>query len=558
MALWEKDPEAYITECLWIKEKQTGKEIPFVLNFHQKTLVKEVKRQLALGRPVRIRILKCRQDGMSTICEALIFWANRFFSGSRAMTVSLDNDSSEHLHTITKLFYERLPDSEKNILVPVNTSKRELKFQRPHGGHMTIETAGKKSAGHSFTIHQLHFSERPRWPEGSEDALIGLRNAVPGGPNTMILDETVANGMSGRFYKDWQKTDSDYTHIFLSWKDHKEYSSLLPCDDDSYIQTLSVDEQKLIAKHSLTLNQIEWRRSCIREKCDGDEDVFKEQYPLTASEAFRTTGKTFFDADKLDSLDTENDPLTGDLTLYETLGHKREIEFKPSKQGNLTLYRRPQQGRTYVIGSDIAEGLEIDGAEEGGRLNPHDFSSGDVLDRDTGEQVAHYHSRVTPDEFGRQLVILGQWYNMAFQAPENNAGYGQHVITEMLNQGYPHHLIYEDKSKNKMGWVTSNITRKPMLAKLDRSLRTRDIIINHRPTIDEMKGFTTRPNGKVEHGPGLHDDRVFSLAISNEMLEKAPVFNQTVIDQTSIVPNQPLVSTVYKQKSFRNRNTTAN
>ena len=233
------------------------------------------------------------------------------------------------------------------------------------------------------------------------------------------------------------------------------------------------------------------------------------------------------------------------------------MEFVKNPQGDITLYRRPQHGRTYVIGADIAEGIEVEGAKEDGRVDPHDFSCADVIDRDTGEQVAHYHSRVTPDEFGRQLVILGQWYNMAFIAPEANAGYGQHTITEMETQGYPRHLIYADQSRGgKLGWVTSQVTRKPMLSKLDHVLRSGALIINHRPTINEMKGFTTRANGKVEHGPGLHDDRVFSLAIANKMLELAPVFQQGIVDPVAIVPNQPMVSTPYKQKSFRTRNTT--
>jgi len=169
-------------------------------------------------------------------------------------------------------------------------------------------------------------------------------------------------------------------------------------------------------------------------------------------------------------------------------------------------------------GADIAEGVEIDGAPAEDR---RDYSSADFLDRHTGEQVAQFHAQVTPDEFGRQLALAGEWYNWAFVNPEMNAGYGAHLVDTMVNEKYPEHLFYK-RDDNNIGWKTTNVNKKPLLSALDMAIRDKELVINSAETVRELRSFIVKPDGKLEGGAGSKDDRVMSLAIAYRTLLTAP------------------------------------
>ena len=440
------------------------------------------------------------------------------------MVVSKDLDSSEHIFSIVQRFYHYLPNSEKEVLKTLASNRKELKFEEPHGGRIVVETAGKTSAGHSFTVRHLLLSEVSRWPEDCEDTIIGLMNAVPRQPETCVIIESVANGMSGWFYQEWHKTNSDYEKIFLPWFEHTEYQKELPCDAKAY--ELTGEEQELIDLYGLTLQQVEWRRWAIRNNCQDNVERFKEQYPASAQEAFIASGSTFFHTPSLDAVRV-SDPLRCDLRVVENLSGQEEIRPEPNPRGWIYLWKRPQANRHYVIGCDIAEGIEIDGAPADDR---HDYTCGDVIDRNTGEQVAQIHGKITPDEFGRQLAVLGRWYNWAYIGPETNAGYGNHVIDVLQRESYPAHLIYRRqvtdettrKTTNKLGWHTTQSNRRSMMSVLDMAIRNKELLLNSFETVRELRSFITKPNGRIEAGSGNKDDRVFSLAISYQILAAAP------------------------------------
>ena len=513
---WKERPEEYFSSCLKIQHKQTIKTIPFKLNKHQRKIQDAIDELRRAGKPVRIQVLKPRQTGISTVSLANIFHTNRF-NGGTAMVVSKDGDSAEHLHTINQRFYNYLPASEKKILKIVASNRKELKYEEPHGGRILVETAGKSSAGHSFTIHQLILSEGSRWPDGCEDTRVGLLSAVPNTPNTIVIKESVANGMSGQFYKDWIKKDSDYVKIFLGCFDHDEYSLPLPIESGLYRTTMTEEERKLESKFHLSLEQIEWRRWAIINLCDDDLDKFNEQYPYTATGAFISSGNTFFHMPTLENIET-SDGMRCDLRVFEQdRTRRREIRPADNKRGFLWVYKRPLPGHSYVMAMDVAEGIEIDEAPAGDK---RDYSPADVIDRNTGEQVAHLHAQITPDEFGKQCAILGEWYNWAFVAPEMNGGYGWHVVETMLREKYPEYLFY--KTNNEYGWKTTRANKKSLMSNLDMAIRAGDILVKNEDTLNELKAFVTKADGKLEGGKGHKDDRVISLAIANHILRTAP------------------------------------
>lgn len=522
---WQHHPVDYFRDALRIADKVTRENCPFVLNRGQQLVQDAINKQRRQRRPVRILILKHRQGGYSTLAQANLFHACRFNRGTY-MTVSMDMDSAEHIFSISSRYYYHLPDSEKAVIQTVASNRKELKFAEPHGGRIIVETAGKTAAGHSFTLAGLHLSEVSRWPEDTEDARAGLLNSITNEPNTIIIVESVANGMSGWFYKEWHKTDSMYEKIFVPWFWQDDYKLKLPIEAARYAALLDDDERQLMSRHDLSLEQVEWRRHTLHNNLDDDLDKFKEQYPATAAEAFRASGNSFFSVKAVEAIQPV-EPLRGELRETEDITGATEFIFAVNPRGPYRLWQRPQKGRQYVIAADVAEGIEIDGAPSDDR---HDYSVADVLDRNTGEQVCQLHGKITPDELGRCLALLGRWYNNAFVGVESNAGYGLHVLDEMQDAEYPPDLLYrqqviDEKTRRpttKLGWRTTKANRKSVCSALDAALRSSALVINCFETQDELRSFVRKPDGRVEHSDGHKDDRVFSLAIANHMLEAAP------------------------------------
>src|SRR5437762_14038495 len=112
-------------------------------------------------------------------------------------------------------------------------------------------------------------------------------------------------------------------------------------------------------------------------------------YHNTASGRYLATGLPAFDAQRV-SLMYERA-----RTREPERGEWTERGFIPMRKGRLALWGRPIPGHEYVIGADIATGIE------GG-----DLSAAHVFDRTTSEQVAEWAGHMTPIEFAQVLIGL--------------------------------------------------------------------------------------------------------------------------------------------------------
>jgi hypothetical protein len=172
-------------------------------------------------------------------------------------------------------------------------------------------------------------------------------------------------------------------------------------------------------------------------------------------------------------------------------------------------------GDTYVIGADVAEGLEWG-----------DYSSAHVIHLKTGKVVAHWHGHTPPDEFGATVLNdLGRFYNTAIVGCEvNNHGLTTNKYLKDWAR-YPNIFfarIIDERTRRetkKIGWTTTIKTRPKMLDDLAMVLRTDDLDLRDRFTIAELRTFIRDDKGKLRGSP--YDDRVISLAIANQMREYA-------------------------------------
>lgn len=516
-------------QYLRIKNKDQ-KLVPFSLNEVQRQLMAVIRAQRLKKRPVRICILKGRQFGISTMSEAILyaFTAQRPYINS--LILADNDDGASYLFDMCKLYHEEL-EREHPHLAPKRkvSNDRKLEFERVRS-QVVIDTAKNVDAGRKYTFHMAHLSEASRFKD-FDQTLLSLMQSIPDRPETYCFIETTANGENA-FCNFWRRISDlysadpencDWIPVFLSWKDHTEYTR--PFKDvgekNKFTQSMTGKERDIMAEHNLSLEKMNWRRHSLINKCGGDEDKFKQEYPLTAEEAFITSGRRVF-REQITKPQEKNIVPVKYKGFVELVGGVPI--FVPDETGDVHFYKMPQRGHRYVIGADSSQGVENG-----------DPSCAQVLDRTTWEQVAVLHGSLDPEVFAEKLGLLGRFFNYALLAPESNF-HGVVVLRRLVAMGYPN--ICKKMKTNisdqgtleeveDLGWNTNSRTKPVILSDLKEALREILIVLHDGPTLSEIKHYSIlaeRESGVPLYGGagGWHDDRVIALCIAVHFAKEMP------------------------------------
>jgi len=223
-------------------------------------------------------------------------------------------------------------------------------------------------------------------------------------------------------------------------------------------------------------------------------EFMEENFPTTEEEALSPASvRSFFDKDVLERL---------------TNGVMKPIE---TREGVVFIFQKWRPGLIYVAGADESQG-------QGG-----DAQCLVVLGRSglTSEVVAVIHSNVIkPDIFAYMTTKLLEEYKNPILAGEANP-IGISYLQELQKLNYPN-LYYNDKARERVGWVTNSNNRETILIDLATVVRTGEVVTRYEPMIKEMYHFQRTDKGKVE-AVGAHDDTVMALAIAYQMLKTAGV-----------------------------------
>ena len=517
-----------LLNCRWYMEKllrirdKSGEIVPLVLNEPQSRLYEQIKELRRQGVPVRIVVLKARQMGFSTVISGMVFWAAATARNVVALIMAHVDDASSNLFAMIRRYYENLPEPVKPQRRASNA--RELVFASPRNAPegtkgmdstIRVATAGGHGVGRSFTLRVAHLSEFAFWPGNKLDTLNGIMQAVPDEKGTMVFIESTANGFDQ--FKDlwdgaveaWNRGERDgWCPFFAAWHEMKEYRRKVP---PGFVRT--GEEQALAETYGLDDGQLAWRRWCIKVNCGGDVQRFKQEYPSSPEEAFLASGSCWFDQEAvvLQKARSQGAMLARGRFVYDYDGSCLSgIRWEDAADGEISVYRQPEERVPYVIGGDTA-------GDSGGEWS--DFFAGQVLDNRTGRQVAVLHGKMDEDEYARQLFCLGLHYNMALIAPEVN--FSTHPTKELARLGYP--LLYvrevEDtftgKRKKAYGFQTTRVSRPVIVAELKEVARDDITLIEDGETLLEMLSFAKNEKGRPEALPGKHDDLVMALAIAH-------------------------------------------
>jgi len=222
-----------------------------------------------------------------------------------ACVCSADADASNKVFKMARLFQDKMPDGVKRATD--YSSRNEIVYSKPHMSSFSVATAGKDVLGRGGLTHFLHLSEFAFWNNAKEQ-LGGALQEVPDDTDTIVIIESTANGVGGAFYDIYMEAYEDYLKskdlrnflpIFLPWYIFPKYVM------DGFLEVGKphaawVDpewceyEDELVRSMGCTPEQLMWRRWAIKNRCQGDLSLFKQEYPATVQEAFQASGRPYF------------------------------------------------------------------------------------------------------------------------------------------------------------------------------------------------------------------------------------------------------------------------
>lgn len=551
--LYKQTSLGWQSQNLKIVTKQS-KLAPLNHNIAQIKVHNAMELQRKYGFPVMLLIYKARQEGISTFIEACIFENTNRKENWHACLVSVDEDSTNKVFRMCDTYQAELPKDVRRKTV--RASSKELRYDKPHRSSILCQTAGKQILGRGGTTKGCHLTEVCFWSHAKRQ-VEGLLQEVPDEPDSMTVMETTANGTGNYFSKlywsavkrmrNYCKADGEgnktydhsvlrgYLPIFLSWQDFPDYRVELPAGHKE-VPGMTPEMQEYI-EEGLAMNppvvldqeQIYFALLKVQNKCGGDYDMFKQEYPRTARESERATGRMVFKPMQIDLMEKFVRPPAECCDLYmPNLNDKYKIKRRTvNRNFNCwSIWKLPEHGHSYCLFGDVAEGALSDKTD---KKSDSDRSIAGVLDRNTFEVVAVYYGRPDTIEFGDQMLMGAKMYNLAWATPEMNS-IGQSVLDTFKRDEYPYiyqreHHEDQDVTEDSvlLGWKTTVKTRKPMIADLVEAVRQSELVVYDVRVLDEMRTFVENVIGKPEAESGEHDDCVIMLGGLIQLHQRCPM-----------------------------------
>lgn len=491
-----RDPEAFFRTCVSIPAPATehGK-VPFELfDYQLEALATFLSEKYVV-------VLKARQLGLTTLAMAYALHELMHKPGSNILLVSKDqrtaDNALEMLDTMWRFlpgwYRDRAPDLEVD-------SAREHIWRFPDGQRSRIVSLpATKTAGAGETATLALWDEAALAAE-QEDTFRTLMPTVDNPVGRIIIFST-ARGAHNRFatlYRAAERGLSEFVPVFFPWMVSRLINPLAGQG--------GVDDRRYLARKRQFAEE-PWR--------------FYAEYPSSAEEAFRQSGRTRFGT-------------LPPIEEFAEFGWRGRCELDSSGQPRLTEEADgPLRLRIEALDgapSWSAPVLSMDPASGTGG----DFTAMTLgwFDHEGVPQIMGYwHANdVEPVAAARQADAIGRRWcgggRAALLVVEAQGGYGDTPLHELGdNLDYPNLYVHtytghrKRKLETRYGFPMTWARRPLVIDRLARWLRfdldeTLETLGGIHPLLrHELGAFVVRGDGKVAADVGMHDDLVMATAI---------------------------------------------
>lgn len=547
-------PRKFIESYLYIITKNQTFEI-IKLNKAQDELMTYIEECLAKNKPVRIRILKSRQHGISTFVMALMFWVATMNRYKTCALVAHKEDSTRGIFDKARIFYENLPKwmqptTNRFSSEAISYDYPEEEGNKGKGGlksSIFFGTAGGNELFRGKTITFLHKSEKAFW-ENPDLLNKSLNATVPYLPGTFIIDETTANGYN--FFKDeWEKSksgDNEYKPFFFGWD--YDAGAVMPVEEG--FEFLPCELEYMLI-NDLTREQMRWRRYTIvnsfgyslKDIENDDIDDFLQEYPLHDHEAFIATGKSVFSQKVLqkglayanrikpERYVIKSYPCNSDLMIFEKPEVKEKVIYDQKVEFNFEKKEYEYVDTDFIIGKKYHYANYVMGIDTSGLGADNNVIS--VWHTNTKRNVARWMIKdISEKNLAKVIVEVAKLYHNALLAPETN--YSRSLIDYILELGYDNFYIKEnvkriDKQNQALeyGFQTTSVTKPVIVSYMKTSLNDDYTII---PDIEFWKEAEYYIQDRTKAGTetfnaasGYHDDIVMANMIARYVCDSMMV-----------------------------------
>lgn len=311
-----------------------------------------------------------------------------------------------------------------------------------------------------------------------------------------ILGHQTPNGYDELYYKTYEqaeKGENDYNVIELKWYQDPRYNKDLQWikgDElfDEFEFTLDSFEEKIKQGYKPTST---W----YRDMCKGMNND-KKRIAQELDVSFLGSGGNVIDDEYIMMHEKENleKPKFVDDTYYD------------GTSGLIWIWNEPIEGHQYILSADVSRGDGLD------------FSTFQIIDFTTMEQVVEFQGKIPPDVLAEAVNNYGLKYNAYVVI--DNIGVGHTTASKLQEYKYPN-LHYEsvktEKGKLVPGFNVNGV-RIQLISHLESMVRTNAIKIKSRRLLNEFKTFIFK-NGRPDHMAGYNDDLIMALGMGLWVME---------------------------------------
>ena len=456
--------------------------------------LREYQRQIAQDIDTNRLIigLKARQIGWTTIGVATAVHDVLFNIEHPWLFVSRTEGAAQKMLDKAVYAYYRLPKWMRDML-PKMEQQTQSAIVFANGSRIESVPAtgstGRGDAVYGALLDECAFMEYAEDIWGAVEPLVY-------GPAMLF---STANGMGNFFHEVWldsERDDSVWKGIFFPW-------DVVTTRDEAWYDH---------AKASFR----------------GREWLFYQEYPKNPEEAFAKSGRVAFGADILDDCFHAIDPhkrfawIVGEGAKELEDGQIADIEVIQWKPPRVIRDEegRPKWKPSYVVGADVAEGLEHG-----------DFSYVTVFDSNTGEQMASCKSSIPVSYLDELIVWLAEEYWKALVVVErNNAGvlpldrlYRDHWYPRLYRMDTFARFRTSDRTP-QYGWRTDRATKPKMVNDFVFALTESAILLHDPDFLMESRTFVADGKGSYAATSSNHDDVVMGTLIAYQGVLDTPKY----------------------------------
>lgn len=541
----EYDFEYWAYTTVLIKDKVSGLDVPFRLNFPQRNVLLQVlESQRRAEIPIRVILLKARQWGGSTLVQLYMLWIQMIHrTGWNSVIAAHEKSASRNIKGMVSKAILHYPEFMGSFKLARWEGSNSTSIITGRNNKITIGSSQVPDSIRSTDVVMAHLSEVAYWREAEktkpEELATSIVASVLRVPDSLVVMESTARGTGNFFHKEWleaKRGESDKIPVFVAWWQIEIYSEKVQ-DYKALLESFT-DYHWEMWDAGASLEAINWWRGKYKELRASGLDKMKSEYPTTAEEAFVSTGSPVFTPRQCDLMRKSccEPAFVGELAAEATIGKKCKegIHFVPYINGKLKIWDKPETEpwivNRYIVVVDV-----------GGRSEKADYSVICVIDRSDriglgpDKVVAQWRGHIDHDLLCWKAVQIAQYYNKALLVIESNtlethATDGDHTqyILEVISDVYNNLYSRDDPDKVRMGvplrygFHTNAATKTAIIDNEVRLYRETGYIERDDEAVNEHNTYEKQLRGGYAAKSGHHDDILMTRAIGMYISETMP------------------------------------